>query len=37
MNSKPTPVIDFSPLLAGITIGFISGCLATIIILNTFF
>jgi hypothetical protein len=37
MNSKHTPVINFSSLLAGIAIGFISGCLATILIFNIFY
>jgi hypothetical protein len=33
MNSKYTPVIEVSPLLVGIGIGFISGCLATLLLL----
>jgi H+/Cl- antiporter ClcA len=31
MNPKHTPSMEFSPLLTGIVIGFIGGCLATLL------
>jgi hypothetical protein len=30
-------VMNLSPLLAGIAVGFVSGCLATILIFNIFY